>query len=181
MGALAYSLAPPERKDASLGLGANVEGLIISTGKGPAPFNGPRPLSFTKPQANTFSTAKTTQLTNTPNAGMSAVNTIAPKGWNVGDDIYSLTKAGNEPAWSTVRGRFWKNEAAAPPYGTWDADQLARMQQGLAPQRFNLDKGGIESMDLSHEPVPIRNGGKDIVPKWPQELAAGDPYRRPGY
>ena len=113
--------------------------------------------------------------------GGGGAETVAPKGWNVGDDIYSLTKAGNEPAWSTVRGRFWKNEAATPQYGTWDADQLARMQQGLAPQRFNLDKGGIESMDLSHEPIPFRNGGKDIVPKWPQEHAAGDPYRRPGY
>ncbi|WP_294338480.1 hypothetical protein [uncultured Sphingomonas sp.] len=34
------------------------------------------------------------------------------KGWSLGDDIYALTKSGNDPAWSTVRGRFWKNEAA---------------------------------------------------------------------
>lgn len=103
------------------------------------------------------------------------------KGWSLGDDIYTLTKAGNEPAWSSVRGRFWKNEAANPQNGTWNATQLDRMKRGLAPQRYNFDKGGIESMDLSHEPVPFRNGGRNIVPRWPQDHAAIDPYRHPGY
>lgn len=110
-----------------------------------------------------------------------AAETAAPKAWTVGDDIYALTAKGNEPAWSTVRGRFWKNEAASPQYGTWDAQQLDRMRRGLAPQRYNLDKGGIESMDLSHEPIPFRDGGRGILPRWPQDHAAVDPYRRPGY
>ncbi len=103
------------------------------------------------------------------------------KGWSLGDDIYGLTKSGNSPAWSTVRSRFWKNEAANPRNGTWNATQLDRMQRGLAPQRYNFDKGGIESMDLSHEPIPLRSGGRNVVPRWPQDHATVDPYRRPGY
>jgi hypothetical protein len=110
-----------------------------------------------------------------------AAENAVPGGWNVGDDIYTLTSEGNEPAWSTVRSRFWKNEAASPQYGTWDAEQLDRLGRGLAPQRYNLDKGGIESMELSHEPIPFRFGGRDVVPRWPQDHAAVDPFRRPGY
>jgi hypothetical protein len=110
-----------------------------------------------------------------------AAESGVPKGWSVGDDIYALTSKGNEPAWSTVRGRFWKNEAANPQVGTWNAENLDRMSQGLAPQRYNFDKGGLESMELSHEPIPFRDGGTNVVPRWPQDHAAVDPYRRPGY
>jgi RHS repeat-associated protein len=109
------------------------------------------------------------------------VSATAKVGWSTGDDIYSLTKAGNKPAWSTVRARFWKNEAASPKYGSWSDDQLARMRTGRAPQRYNPDKGGIESMDLSHEPIPYRDGGTLVIPRWPQDHAAIDPYRYPGY
>lgn len=55
------------------------------------------------------------------------------------------------------------------------------MKKGNAPQRYNPDKGGMESMELSHEPIPQRDGGKDFVPRWPQDHAEVDPYRRPGY
>lgn len=102
--------------------------------------------------------------------------------WKVGDDIYKLTKAGRKPAWSTVRSRFWKNAAASPnALQEFGADNLARMQRGLAPQRFNLDKPGMESMELSHEPVPAREGGLQVRPRWPQDHARVDPFRRPGY
>lgn len=80
-----------------------------------------------------------------------------------------------------MRARFWKNEAANPQYGTWTESQLARMRTGRAPQRYNPDKGGMESMDLSHEPIPYRDGGTSIIPRWPQDHAAIDPYRYPGY
>ncbi|MFF1527923.1 hypothetical protein [Cellulomonas sp. NPDC058312] len=40
----------------------------------------------------------------------------------------------------------------------------SRMAAGRAPQRVNPDKGGIESMELSHEPIPLRDGGTRIVP-----------------
>lgn len=106
----------------------------------------------------------------------------ASAGWKVGDDVYGATKAGNSPAWSTVRSRFWKNSAAdSKTAGQWDGGNLARMQGGRAPQRFNPDKGGMESMELSHEPIPFRNGGRDFVPRWPQDHAAVDPFRFPGY
>ncbi len=110
-----------------------------------------------------------------------AANAGTRLGWSTGDDIYSLTKAGNKPAWSTVRGRFWKNEASSPQYGSWTDDQLARMRTGRAPQRYNPDKGGMESMDLSHEPIPFRDGGTSVIPRWPQDHAAVDPFRHPGY
>ncbi|MDE0547413.1 polymorphic toxin-type HINT domain-containing protein [Microbacterium sp. C7(2022)] len=116
----------------------------------------------------------------THNCGAGAVNS-GPRGWSVGGDIYSATRGGNSPAWSTVRARFWKNEAASPQYGNWSEGQLSRMSTGGAPQRYNPDKGGIESMELSHEPIPFRDGGNAVVPRWPQDHAAVDPYRRPGY
>ncbi|GFO55464.1 hypothetical protein GMSM_24710 [Geomonas sp. Red276] len=101
--------------------------------------------------------------------------------WKVGDDIYNPTAAGNDPSWTTVRNRFWKNEAAKPDAeAMWGLENIQRMKKGLAPQRYNYDKGGMESMDLSHEPVPYRDGGRKIVPRWPQDHAAVDPYRRPG-
>ncbi len=102
--------------------------------------------------------------------------------WKVGEDVYSLTPKGKAPSWSTVRARTWKNEAAgaeaAEKYG---AENLERMAKGRAPQRYNADKGGVESMELSHEPIPARDGGTDFVPRWPQDHAAVDPFRRPGY
>jgi RHS repeat-associated protein len=102
-------------------------------------------------------------------------------GWSTGDDIYTLTRAGNKPAWSTVRGRYWKNEAANPQIDSWSDSNLDRMRRGLAPQRHNRDKGGTESMELSHEPIPYRDGGTAVIPRWPQDHAAVDPYRFPGY
>jgi filamentous hemagglutinin len=81
-----------------------------------------------------------------------------------------------------VRARYWKNEAASPSTGTsWTTVQLKRMRRGAAPQRFNASKGGLESMDLSHEPVPARLGGRQVVARWPQDHAGVDSWRRPGY
>lgn len=103
-------------------------------------------------------------------------------GCKVGEDVDNKTGKGNDPSWSTVRSRFWKNEAAAPNAAdTYGSDNLDRMRKGLAPQRYNADKGGVESMELSHEPIPARDGGKDFVPRWPQDHVAVDSYRKPGY
>ena len=107
---------------------------------------------------------------------------LPAKRWKTGDDVYNPTARGNDPAWSTVRGRFWKNEATSPDAAAkYGQENLDRMRRGLAPERYNPDKGGIESMELSHEPVPARDGGTEFVPRWPQDHAAIDPYRRPGY
>jgi filamentous hemagglutinin len=106
----------------------------------------------------------------------------AARAWRLGDNVYAPTAQGNVPAWSTVRSRFWKNEAAslnaAEAYG---AENVDRMRRGLAPQRYNADRGAMESMELSHEPIPLRDGGRNFVPRWPQDHAAVDPFRRPGY
>ena len=55
----------------------------------------------------------------------------AQRGWKLGDDIRNLTKAGNKPSWTTVRQRFWKNEAYFNPekYG----DNVSLMRKGRAP------------------------------------------------
>lgn len=104
--------------------------------------------------------------------------------WSVGDDPMTPTSRG-EPAWSTQRSRYWKNEADANPAGYTDT-QLDRMRRGGAPQRFNQEKfdatgNGRESMELSHEPIPRRDGGVDVVPRWPQDHARIDPHRRLNY
>lgn len=107
---------------------------------------------------------------------------VTKRGWKVGDDVYNLTAKGNEPSWTTVRTRFWKNQANATDVAKkWGAENIERMRKGRAPQRYNADKGGMESMELSHEPIPFRDGGKKFVPRWPQDHAAVDPFRHPGY
>ena len=53
------------------------------------------------------------------------------KGWRVGDDITNLTRAGNTPSWSTVRQRYWKNEAHFHP--ELYPNDLDRLKKGLAP------------------------------------------------
>ena len=59
-----------------------------------------------------------------------AVNTT--KGWRVGDNITNLTKEGNIPSWTTVRQRYWKNEAYYNSESYSNVD-VALMKQGKAP------------------------------------------------
>ena len=62
------------------------------------------------------------------------------RGWRQGDPITNLTRQGNVPAWSTIRQRYWKNQALYNP-SKWNEGQLERMQRGLAPQRLNRETG----------------------------------------
>jgi hypothetical protein len=62
-----------------------------------------------------------------------------------------LTKAGSAPSWSTVRQRFWKNEALNNP-NSYSFNDLYRMKQGLAP----IGADGF-SMEL-HHPFGRKNG-----------------------
>lgn len=98
-----------------------------------------------------------------------------------GDNPHAPTRAGNNLSDSTVGSREWKNETNNPTLGDYTPEDKARMEQGKPPQRYNPDKGGIESMKRSHEPIPKRDGGTETVPRWPQEHAEVDPFRRPGY
>jgi hypothetical protein len=101
------------------------------------------------------------------------------RGWKVGDPINNLTAKGNVPAWDTVRNRFWKNEALNNP-GAYSAENVSRMQRGLAPQRINPNTGRLESMTLHHTP-PQRSGGLvDVEKLWPDEHAVIDPFYRTG-
>jgi len=105
--------------------------------------------------------------------------------WKLGEDYSKPNKNGVAPSLSTMRKRFWKNEAeepsAADQYG---AANIGRMKRGSAPQRQRPD-GSWESMELSHEPIPERDGGMLLTPRWPEDHAIMDPggYRRlpPGY
>jgi hypothetical protein len=118
-----------------------------------------------------------------------AVNTSGPvgptlpnnttRGWRLGDPINNLTASGRVPSWSAVRQRFWKNEAHFNP-DNYSKANLARMRQGLAPQRINPRTGQLESMELHHTP-PQRDGGLfDVRPVWPGDHALIDPFRRTG-
>jgi hypothetical protein len=90
-----------------------------------------------------------------------------------------------------VRRRYWKNQAAQvratpgdPKYLSepmkYNEENIRRMEQGLAPQRFNDDKGVYESVELHHIP-PQREGGLfDFVEMWPEEHASADQFRRLG-
>ena len=114
-------------------------------------------------------------------AGASAGARVG-SGWRVGGDVYPRTPRGTIPSWSTVQPRFWKKEAAASGAAErYGGENLERMRRGRPPQRFNAEKCGMEVMELSHEPTPAREGGRKFVPRWPQDHAALDPYRRPGY
>ncbi|MEW6533780.1 MAG: hypothetical protein AB1473_23320 [Thermodesulfobacteriota bacterium] len=102
----------------------------------------------------------------------------SPRGWKLGDDPLAPTGKGTEPAWPTQAGRHWKNEAAEEgAIKEWGAENVARMKRGRAPQQTNRETGELESMEL-HHPKPRREGGKEVIPVWPEEHAAVDPYRR---
>jgi len=98
-------------------------------------------------------------------------------GWKVGDDITKATKAGNAPSWSTVRSRYWKNEAHYNRSAYSDLN-IQRMKQGKAPQ-FGSD-GNMFSAELHHI-VPRHKGGSNaysnLLPVFPADHAIIDQYR----
>ena len=99
------------------------------------------------------------------------------KGWKVGDDITNLTKAGKKPSWTTVRQRYWKNEAHFNPQNYTD-DNLKLMKQGRAPLvQYN---GKLYPMELHHK-IPRHKGGSDafenLLPLTPWEHAIIDDFR----
>ena len=102
-------------------------------------------------------------------------------GWHPGDDITKLTRAGNEPKWSTVRQRYWKNEALLNPMN-YVQDDITRMKTGLAPKVKNPITGLFESMELHHI-IPQRTGLPNIhtfdnlMPITPKDHAVIDRYR----
>ena len=117
-----------------------------------------------------------------------AVGEAASKGWKVGDDISVPTRNGNDPAWSTVRQRYWKNEAANNPTAYTDSklyteDSLSRMHKGLAPKHYGTD-GKAYSMELHHKKARCEGGKHNynnlqVVTPW--EHAEKDKFRHFSY
>lgn len=97
-------------------------------------------------------------------------------GWKVGDDITNLTKAGKSPSWTTVRNRYWKNEAHYNP--TKYSGQIGRMVNGKAP--LVSINGTLHPMELHHL-QPRRLGGSNnysnLLPVTPLEHSLIDPFR----
>lgn len=67
-------------------------------------------------------------------------NESASKGkrWQVGDPIDAPTASGKNPKWSTVRQRYWKNEAYNNS-GNYSASDLARMKR-VKHHQFSIQK-----------------------------------------
>ena len=102
---------------------------------------------------------------------------VVQKGWHVGDDITNLTAAGNAPSWSTVRNRYWKNEAHFNA-ANYSESNLVLMKRGRAPL-VELN-GKAYPMELHHI-IPRRNGGSNaysnLLKVTPWEHDAIDPFR----
>ena len=72
----------------------------------------------------------------------------------------------------------WKRLAQDPNSGLSDAHRAEIQARGWrGPQRKNRDTGEMETMELSHEPIPLRDGGMRVVPRWPADHALVDPHR----
>ena len=101
------------------------------------------------------------------------------KGWHVGDTIDAPTRAGTAPKWSTVRQRYWKNEAHYN-LNDYSPKNISRMKKGLAPQQINKKTGQLESMELHHIKPQRENGPNsysNLKKVWPDEHAEIDSYR----
>lgn len=76
------------------------------------------------------------------------------------------------------RRAAWKKLAEDPNSALTPAQRAEIKARGWrGPQRVN-EQGELETMELSHEPIPLRDGGTDVTPRWPADHAAIDPYRQ---
>lgn len=107
------------------------------------------------------------------------------KGWKAGQPKENLTAKGNVPKWDTIRARHWKNEALKHRQGILKEnlkyevteENLARMEKGIAPQKYNNDLKKWESIELHHDPARKDGGLFDVIEVTPQEHADMDPSR----
>ncbi|MGV3485055.1 MAG: RHS repeat-associated core domain-containing protein [Planctomycetaceae bacterium] len=104
--------------------------------------------------------------------------------------VYSLQPSNDgkgPPRWTRMNGgpsftdadrvREWKRLAADPNSGLSSAERVQIAERGnRGPQRLN-EYGELETMELSHEPIPLRDGGTSVVPRWPADHAAIDSRR----
>jgi len=97
------------------------------------------------------------------------------KGWKVGDPIDNITRAGNQPSWSTVKSRYWKNESTNYP-DLYSNENLNLMKNGRAPlhEDFNVPK---ELHHIDGRNILNANNINNLKPVWPWEHADIDPFR----
>ena len=99
------------------------------------------------------------------------------KGWKVGNDITTLTKKGKAPSWSTVKSRYWKNEAYFNSQN-YSLSNLELMKKGRAPL-VELD-GKLYPTELHHINPRSKGGGNEfdnLLPVTPWEHDMIDIYR----
>ena len=102
--------------------------------------------------------------------------TVKNKGWNVGNPIDNLTKAGNEPSWDTVRARYWKNKAYYNS-GSYSSENLELMKKGRAPRYDTIDV----PKELHHEKgrnIENPHNINNLQEVWPWEHAEIDKHRK---
>ena len=99
------------------------------------------------------------------------------KGWKVGDPVDAPTKNGNYPSWSTVKSRYWKNEAYNNP-ADYPQSDLELMKKGLAPRsnKFEIDVPK-EIHHINGRNIPNPHSQDNLLPVWPWEHADIDSYR----
>jgi hypothetical protein len=93
-----------------------------------------------------------------------------------------ITDPANPPSPNVMtdaqRRAAWKKLAEDPNSALTPAQRAEIKARGWrGPQRVN-EQGELETMELSHEPIPLRDGGTDVTPRWPADNAAIDPYRQ---
>jgi hypothetical protein len=75
------------------------------------------------------------------------------------------------------RRAAWKQLAKDPNSGFTPAERAEIEARGWRGPQRRTESGELETMELSHEPIPLRNGGAEVVPRWPADHASRDPVR----
>ncbi|WP_203823021.1 hypothetical protein [Paractinoplanes ferrugineus] len=91
------------------------------------------------------------------------------------------THSEDDPAeWGTTERRAeWRKHHNDPNSPLTAAQKAEIKRRGYAgPQRINPWTSELETMELSREPIPFRDGGDVTVPRWPDEHAAIDSSRK---
>ena len=76
------------------------------------------------------------------------------------------------------RRKAWKQIAQDPNSRLTPAQRAEVKARGWRGPRQPNEFNEMETMELSHEPIALRDGGKQVVPLWPGEHAARDKHRR---
>jgi hypothetical protein len=148
-GGAALPVAAPQAGIGLLGIGLGVNGVK----------NSFKPLDLRNVDAYTH------YQTRDPNTGRFVSDPNNPPSPN------SWTDANRRAAW-----RELVEDPNSPLTPAQKQQVIDRGYRG--PQRINPTTGEAETMELSHEPVPRRNGGTNVVPRWPKDHAAVDPNRQ---